>query len=48
MAANLVKGNAHDRGLAELWKLKEGEARDLGTRITSRATRPIFHMVSGR
>lgn len=48
VAANLVKCNAHYRGMAQLWQLQEVDARDLRTRIANRATRPIFHMVSGR
>ena len=48
VAANLVKCNAHYRGMAQLWKLREVDARDIRTRIANRATRPIFHMVSGR
>ena len=48
VAANLAKCNAHYRGMAQLWKLKEVDASDIRTRIANRATRPIFHMVSGR
>lgn len=48
IADNLTRCNAHYRGHAELWKSRNVDARDIRVRVANRATRPVFHMLSGR
>ena len=48
VADNLIKCNAHFRGMSLLWKQRGVDARDIHCRIANRATRRVFQMVSGR
>ena len=44
----LIKCNAHYRGMAELWKQRGVDGRDVHCRVANRVTRTVFQMVSGR
>ena len=48
MADNLIKSNAHFRGMAQLWKQRRVDSRDIRCRVANRAARTVFQMVSGR
>jgi transposase len=48
VADNLIRCNAHFRGMSELWKQRNVDARDIRVRVANRATRSIFQIVSGR
>lgn len=48
IADNLVKCNAHYRGMAQLWKQRGVDPHDTRCRVANRATRTVFQMVSGR
>lgn len=48
IADNLVKSNAHYRGMAQLWKQRGVDPHDTRCRVANRATRTVFQMVSGR
>jgi transposase len=48
MADNLIQCNAHFRGLAQTWKERGVDPRDIRCRVANRALRTVFQIVSGR
>jgi hypothetical protein len=48
VADNLIRCNAHFRGMSELWKQRGVDPRDIRCRVANRATRTVFQMVGGR
>ena len=48
IAENLIKCNAHYRGLSALWAQQKVDPRDRRCRIANRAMRMVFQLVGGR
>lgn len=48
MADNMVKCNAHFRGMLHRWKQRGVDSRDIRCRVANRLTRTVFQMVGGR
>lgn len=48
IADNMVKCNAHFRGMLHRWKQQGVDSRDIRCRVANRLTRTVFQMVSGR